>query len=173
MILIDDVLPHAQTNTLAVVMLAMMGLYIIETILNTLVDWMMFSSFTRLSTDISLKIFKALFRLPLAFFTSNRVGDTVSKILSLNTLRTYFSEKPMKLIMEVFFGFALKVIEIRRFCGNVPKLGFHDAGVYFFCCFGCFFDSGIDSGFLISVVVGTDCDFFLTEFISQDSGDVF
>jgi subfamily B ATP-binding cassette protein HlyB/CyaB len=106
MILIDDVLPHAQTNTLAVVMLSMIGLYIIETILGTVVDWMMFSSFTRLSSDISLRIFEALFRLPLAFFTSNRIGDTVSKILSSNTLRAYLSEKPMKLIMDVFFGFA-------------------------------------------------------------------
>jgi subfamily B ATP-binding cassette protein HlyB/CyaB len=105
MILIDDVLPHAQINTLAVVMLAMMGLYIIETILNTIVDWMMFSSFTRLSTDISAGIFDALFRLPFEFFTSNRTGDIVSKILSSNTLRTYLSEKPMKLIMDVFFGF--------------------------------------------------------------------
>jgi subfamily B ATP-binding cassette protein HlyB/CyaB len=106
MILIDDVLPHAQTNTLAVVMLAMIGLYIIETVLNTLVDWMMFSSFTRLSSDISLKIFEALFRLPLAFFTSNRTGDTMSKILSTDTLRSYLSEKPMHLILDVFFGFA-------------------------------------------------------------------
>jgi ABC-type bacteriocin/lantibiotic exporter with double-glycine peptidase domain len=106
MILIDDVLPHSQTSTLAVVMLAMTGLYIIETILNALVDWMMFSSFTRLSTDISTGIFDALFRLPFEFFTSNRTGDTVSKILSSNTLRTYLSEKPMKLIMDVFFGFA-------------------------------------------------------------------
>jgi subfamily B ATP-binding cassette protein HlyB/CyaB len=105
MILIDDVLPHAQVNTLAVVMLAMIGLYIIETILNTIVDWMMFSSFTRLSTDISSGIFDALFRLPFEFFTGNRTGDIVSKILSSNTLRTYLSEKPMKLIMDVFFGF--------------------------------------------------------------------
>jgi subfamily B ATP-binding cassette protein HlyB/CyaB len=104
MILIDDVLPHSQTYTLAAVMLAMVGLYIIETILNTLVDWMMFSSFTRLSTDISTGIFDALFRLPFEFFTGNRTGDTVSKMLSSNTLRTYLSEKPMKLIMDVFFG---------------------------------------------------------------------
>jgi subfamily B ATP-binding cassette protein HlyB/CyaB len=106
MILIDDVLPHAQTHTLAVVMLSIVGLYIIETILNTVVDWMMFSGFTRLSADISLNIFEALFRLPLAFFANNRVGDTVSKILSSNTLRTYLSEKPMHLFLDVFFGFA-------------------------------------------------------------------
>ncbi|MDR1560745.1 MAG: peptidase domain-containing ABC transporter [Holosporaceae bacterium] len=106
MILIDDVLPHSKTHTLAAVMLAMAGLYIIETILNTLVDWMMFSSFARLSTDISTSIFDALFRLPFEFFTNNRTGDTVSKILSSNTLRTYLSEKPMKLIMDLFFGIA-------------------------------------------------------------------
>jgi ABC-type bacteriocin/lantibiotic exporter with double-glycine peptidase domain len=106
MILIDDVLPHSQTNTLAVVMLAMVGLYAVEIILNAVVDWMMFSSFTRLSTDISTGIFDALFRLPFEFFTGNRTGDTVSKILSSNTLRTYLSEKPMKLIMDIFFGFA-------------------------------------------------------------------
>jgi subfamily B ATP-binding cassette protein HlyB/CyaB len=104
MILIDDVLPHSQTHTLAAVMLAMAGLYIIETILNTLVDWMMFSSFVRLSTDISIGIFDALFRLPFEFFTNNRTGDTVSKILSSDTLRSYLSEKPMKLIMDLFFG---------------------------------------------------------------------
>jgi subfamily B ATP-binding cassette protein HlyB/CyaB len=106
MILIDDVLPHSQVHTLAAVMLAMAGLYIIETILNTLVDWMMFSSFARLSSDISTGIFDALFRLPFEFFTKNRTGDTVSKILSSNTLRTYLSEKPMKLVMDLFFGIA-------------------------------------------------------------------
>jgi ATP-binding cassette subfamily B protein len=68
------------------------------------VEWMMFSSFTRLSTDISTGIFDALFRLPFEFFTKNRTGDTVSKILSSNTLRTYLSEKPMKLAMDLFFG---------------------------------------------------------------------
>lgn len=105
MILIDDVLPHGKLSTLTSVMLAMIGIYILETVLGTLVDWMMFSSFTRLATNISIDIFKSLFRLPLNFFTSNRTGDTVSKILSANTLQSYLSEKPMRLIMDLLFGF--------------------------------------------------------------------
>lgn len=62
----------------------------LETILGTLVSWMMFSSFSRL---------------PLEFFSSNMTGDTVSKILSAETLRSYLSEKPMKLGMDIFFSF--------------------------------------------------------------------
>lgn len=105
MILIDDVLPHAEVSTLTAVMLAMLGLYVLETILGTLVSWMMFSSFSRLASNISMNVFYSLFRLPLEFFSSNRTGDTVSKILSAETLRSYLFEKPMKLGMDIFFGF--------------------------------------------------------------------
>ena len=105
MILIDDVLPHAKLSTLTSVMIAMIGIYILETVLGTLVDWMMFSSFTRLATDIAMDIFKSLFRLPLNFFKSNRTGDTVSKILSANTLQSYLTEKPIRLLMDLLFGF--------------------------------------------------------------------
>ena len=105
MILIDDVLPHSSKNTLTVIIVSMLGIYIVETILGTIVSWMMFSNFTRLATDISTKIFDALFRLPFIFFTSNRTGDTVSKILSSETLRAYLSEKPMQLITDTIFGF--------------------------------------------------------------------
>ena len=105
MILIDDVLPHSKISTLTSVMIAMIGIYIFETILGTLVDWMMFSSFTRLATGISMDIFKSLFRLPFNFFTSNRTGDTVSKILSANTLQSYLTEKPIRLMIDLLFGF--------------------------------------------------------------------
>lgn len=104
MILIDDVIPHAQLNTLTIIIIVMICFYLIEIISNTTADWMMFSSFTRLSASISINLFKTLFHLPLKFFSVNRTGLIVSKVLAADTLKTYLSEKPLILIMDLLFG---------------------------------------------------------------------
>lgn len=104
MILMDDVLPNMRRNVLFVVVLAMIGLYVVETILSVFVDWMLFSTTTRLSSHISCDLFSSVFKLPLNFFHTNRTGDTISKLGVTSTLQGYFSEEPVHLVMDTFFG---------------------------------------------------------------------
>jgi ABC-type bacteriocin/lantibiotic exporter with double-glycine peptidase domain len=104
MILIDDVLPNMRRNVLFVVVLAMVGLYVVEAILSVFVDWMLFSTTTRMSSHISCDLFSSVFKLPRGFFYTNRTGDTVSKLGVTSTLQRILSEEPMHLVMDTFFG---------------------------------------------------------------------
>lgn len=104
MMLIDDILPNMRKNALLVVLVAMIGVYVVETILSVFVDWMLFSTINKISANISCDLFSAVFKLPLGFFKIIRFGDTISKLGVISTLQEQFSEEPMHLVMDTFFG---------------------------------------------------------------------
>lgn len=104
MMLIDDILPNMRKNALLVVLVAMIGVYVVETILSVFVDWMLFSTINKISANISCDLFSAVFKLPLGFFQNHKIGDTISKLGVISTLQEQFSEEPMHLVMDTFFG---------------------------------------------------------------------
>jgi len=76
--------------TLDVMAIALLGVAVFEAFLGIL-RLFIFTHTRRLDLSLSAQVFRHLMRLPLAYFESRRVGDTVARVQELEQIRQFLT----------------------------------------------------------------------------------
>ncbi|SHI14080.1 type I secretion system permease/ATPase [Desulfofustis glycolicus] len=103
MIVIDKVLSNNSLTTLDVLVLALVIVSIFEIALNGLRTYLLSHTANRMDLMLGVAVFKHLMSLPLSYFESRRVGDTIARMRELDNVRRFITGSGLMLLLDLFF----------------------------------------------------------------------
>jgi len=109
-VVIDKVLVHRGFSTLEVLAAGLLALSIFEVILGGLRTYIFAHTSNRIDVELGARLFRHLLALPLAYFQARRVGDTVTRVRELDTIRQFLTSSAITLVMDLFFAIIFLVV---------------------------------------------------------------
>ena len=104
-VVIDKVLVHQGLTTLNVLIIGLIAVTLFETILGGLRSFIFTHTTSRVDVELGAKLYRHLLNLPLAYFESRRVGDTVARVRELETIREFLTSSAATLVIDLLFTF--------------------------------------------------------------------
>lgn len=102
-VVVDKVLVHRSISTLNVLTIGIGIVYIYELILGLAKNYVFTHTTNRIDVMLSFKLFKRLFALPLKYFESRRVGETVARVRELDSIRNFLTGTPLASMIDFIF----------------------------------------------------------------------
>ncbi|MDZ8089458.1 MAG: ABC transporter transmembrane domain-containing protein, partial [Nostoc sp. DedQUE12b] len=116
-VVIDKVMVQGSLPTLDVMALALLCVAIFESVLGILRLFIFTHTARRLDLSLSAQLFRHLMRLPLAYFESRRVGDTVARVQELEQIRQFLTGTALTVILDSIFAVVYLAL---MFYYNIP-----------------------------------------------------
>jgi subfamily B ATP-binding cassette protein HlyB/CyaB len=102
-VVIDKVLVHRSISTLDVLMLGLVLVTAFETVLNILRTYVFSHTTNRIDVELGARLFRHLLALPIAYFQSRRVGDSVARVRELENIRNFLTGSALTLVIDLVF----------------------------------------------------------------------
>jgi ATP-binding cassette subfamily B protein len=102
-VVIDKVIVHGSLSTLDVMAIALLCVSIFEAGLGILRLFTFTHTTRRLDLSLSAQLFRHLLQLPLAYFESRRVGDTIARTQELENIRQFLTGTALTVILDGIF----------------------------------------------------------------------
>lgn len=102
-VVIDKVIVHESLSTLHVMAIALLGVGFFEAFLGILRLFIFTHTTRRLDLSLSSQLFRHLLQLPLAYFESRRVGDTVARVQELENIRQFLTGTALTVVLDAAF----------------------------------------------------------------------
>ncbi|MGH8644007.1 MAG: type I secretion system permease/ATPase [Gammaproteobacteria bacterium] len=102
-IVIDKVLVHKGLTTLDVLAVGLLVVSLFDGALQGLRTYVFSHTTNRIDVALGTDLFKHLLRLPLSYFESRRVGDTVARVRELESIRNFITGSALTLVLDLFF----------------------------------------------------------------------
>ncbi|MEH2409739.1 type I secretion system permease/ATPase [Nostoc sp.] len=116
-VVIDKVMVQGSLPTLDVMAIALLCVAIFESILGILRLFIFTHTARRLDLSLSAQLFRHLMRLPLAYFESRRVGDTIARVQELEQIRQFLTGTALTVILDSIFAVVYLAL---MFYYNIP-----------------------------------------------------
>lgn len=102
-VVVDKVLSHNALNTLYTIAIGILIVYIYELIISICKNYLFVHTTNRIDVVLSSRLFHHLFALPLKYFESRRVGDTVARVRELDNIRSFLTGTPLQSMVDALF----------------------------------------------------------------------
>ena len=102
-VVVDKVLVHHSISTLNVLTIGIGIVYLYELILGIAKNYVFTHTTNRIDVMLNYKLFKHLFALPLKYFESRRVGETVARVRELDSIRNFLTGTPLSSMIDLIF----------------------------------------------------------------------
>ncbi|MCP5160237.1 MAG: type I secretion system permease/ATPase [Hahellaceae bacterium] len=102
-VVIDKVLVHQGLTTLDVLCFGLVVVSVFDVLLNGLRTYVFSHTTNRVDVTLGARLFDHLLHLPIAFFKSRRVGDTVARVRELDSIRNFITGTALTLVLDLFF----------------------------------------------------------------------
>ncbi len=119
-VVIDRVMVQGSIPTLDVMAIALLAVALFEAGLGILRLFIFTHTARRLDLSLSAQLFRHLMRLPLAYFESRRVGDTVARVQELENIRQFLTGTALTVILDSVFAVVYLAL---MFFYSVPLTG--------------------------------------------------
>ncbi|NWB98374.1 type I secretion system permease/ATPase [Pseudomonas gingeri] len=103
-VVMDKVLVHRGFSTLDVIAVGLLVVSLFESALSGLRTYVFAHTTSRIDVELAARLFRHLLALPLAYFQSRRVGDSVARVRELENIRSFLTGNTLTLILDVFFS---------------------------------------------------------------------
>lgn len=103
MIVIDKVLGNNSLSTLDVLVFALIIVSLFEIVLNGLRTYLLSHTANRIDLMLGVKLFRHLMSLPLSYFETRQVGDTIARMKELENVRQFITGSGLMLFLDLFF----------------------------------------------------------------------
>lgn len=100
---IDKVLTHNSLTTLDVLAVGLIIITIFESALSIARSYVFAHTTSKIDVILSCRLFKHLFSLPLRYFESRRVGDTIARVRELENIRRFLTGVPLNTLLDALF----------------------------------------------------------------------
>ncbi len=100
---IDKVLTHNSLTTLDVLAVGLVLITIFESALSIARNYVFAHTTSKIDVILSCRLFKHLFSLPLRYFETRRVGDTVARVRELENIRRFLTGVPLNTLLDALF----------------------------------------------------------------------
>lgn len=102
-VVVDKVLAHHAISTLYTIAVGILIVYVYELLIGLAKSYLFVHTTNRIDVMLSAKLFHHLFALPLRYFESRRVGETVARVRELDTIRNFLTGTPLSSLIDLFF----------------------------------------------------------------------
>jgi len=102
-VVIDKVLVHRSLSTLDVLVFALVTIAIFEALFSGLRTYLFAHTTNRIDLELGVGLFKHVLGLPLAYFESRRVGDSVARVRELENIRNFLTGSTMTVVVDLVF----------------------------------------------------------------------
>jgi len=102
-VVIDKVLVHKVLSTLDVLAIGLVAVMVFDSVLSALRAYVFAHTTNRVDVELGAKLYRHLLGLPLAYFESRRVGDSVARVRELDTVREFLTSSSITLIIDLLF----------------------------------------------------------------------
>ena len=103
MIVIDKVLSNNSLSTLDVLVFALVVVSAFEILLSGLRTYLMSHTANRIDLTLGISLFRHLLTLPMSYFESRQVGDTIARMRELESVRQFITGSGIMLFLDLFF----------------------------------------------------------------------
>ena len=84
-------------------MVAIVGFAVAETLLGIMRTYLFAHTTNRVDVELGARLFRHLMALPLSYFQSRRVGDSVARVRELENIRVFLTSSALTLVLDLFF----------------------------------------------------------------------
>jgi ATP-binding cassette, subfamily B, bacterial HlyB/CyaB len=103
-VVIDKVLVHKGFTTLHVLGVGMIALALFDALLGGLRTYLFSHTINRIDVGLGAQLFRHIVALPLSYFETRRVGDTVARVRELEQIRQFLTSHSVTVVLDVFFA---------------------------------------------------------------------
>ncbi|MDU4960254.1 MAG: type I secretion system permease/ATPase [Sporomusaceae bacterium] len=103
-VIIDKVLIHKGVTTLDILAIGLLAINVFEGILGILRTYLFSHTTNRVDVILGAKLFKHMLALPLKYFETRRVGDTVARVRELENIRQFLTGSALTVVLDLFFA---------------------------------------------------------------------
>lgn len=107
---IDKVLVHRGLSTLDLIAIGLVAIAAFEVTLGGLRSYVFAHTASRIDVVLGARLFRHLMTLPIAYFASRRVGDTIARVRELENIRSFLTGSALTLVIDVFFSIVFLVV---------------------------------------------------------------
>lgn len=102
-VVIDKVLVHNSLTTLDVLAIGLVAVIVFDVVLGGLRAYVFTHTTSRVDVELGAKLYRHLLGLPLAYFESRRVGDSIARVRELDTIREFLTSSAVTLVIDLIF----------------------------------------------------------------------
>jgi subfamily B ATP-binding cassette protein HlyB/CyaB len=115
MVIIDKVLSSGNMSTLDVLVIGLVAIAVFDLVIGGLRRYVFSLTTNKIDAELGAAVFRHLTRLPMAYFSGKRTGDTVARIKELESVRAFLTGSALTVFVDfgftaifliVMFGFA-------------------------------------------------------------------
>ena len=100
---IDKVLVHRGLSTLEILVAGLALIAVFDVVLSGLRTYLFAHTSNRIDVELGSRVFRHLMALPLPYFETRRVGDSVARVRELETIRQFLTGSSITLVLDLLF----------------------------------------------------------------------
>ena len=104
-VVMDKVLVNHAMKTLNVIAIGLIIAIIFEAVLSGIRSWVFAHMSSKIDVELGARLFRHLLNLPISYFHTRRVGDSVARIRELENIRAFLTSNAMTLVLDILFSF--------------------------------------------------------------------
>jgi ATP-binding cassette, subfamily B, bacterial HlyB/CyaB len=109
-VVMDKVLVHRGFTTLNVITIGLVSTVLFEVVLNGLRAHVFAHTTSKIDVELGARLFRHIVALPLAYFESRRVGDTIARVRELENVRNFLTGQALTSVLDLFFTFVFLAV---------------------------------------------------------------
>lgn len=104
-VVMDKVLVNHALKTLNVIAIGLICATLFEAALSGIRTYVFSQTSSKIDVELGARLFRHLLNLPVAYFHSRKVGDSVARIRELENIRSFLTGNAMTLVLDLMFSF--------------------------------------------------------------------
>lgn len=109
-VVMDKVLVNHAMDTLHVVAIGLIVANFFEVTLTAIRSWVFSHTSSKLDVELGSRLFRHMLNLPIAYFQSRRVGDSVTRVRELENIRSFLTGNTITVVLDILFSFIFFVV---------------------------------------------------------------
>lgn len=102
-VVIDKVLVHRGLTTLDVLIFGLVVVSVFESLMSALRTYIFSHTTNRIDVELGARLYRHLLALPISYFETRRVGDSVARVRELENIRNFLTSSALTLVIDLVF----------------------------------------------------------------------
>lgn len=102
-VVMDKVLVHQSLTTLEVIAVGLGAIALFDVLLGGLRTYVFSHTTSKIDVELGARLFRHILALPLAYFESRRVGETVARVRELENIRSFLTGQALTSVLDLLF----------------------------------------------------------------------
>jgi subfamily B ATP-binding cassette protein HlyB/CyaB len=102
-VVMDKVLVHHGMTTLHVIAIGLVSIAVFDVVLGALRTYLFSHTTSKIDVELGARLFRHILSLPLSYFESRRVGDTIARVRELENIHNFLTGQALTSVLDLLF----------------------------------------------------------------------